>query len=61
MVTFKKTASERLEEGDALYDAGLYEEAIECYDQAIKLEPENINTLILKSTVLARVRKFDGR
>jgi tetratricopeptide (TPR) repeat protein len=36
-----KTAKEWMEEGDKLFNAQKYEEAIVCYDKAIELDPQN--------------------
>ena len=45
--------------GNALLDLGRFEEAIECYDKAIELEPRNTSFLLNKGVVLMELDRFD--
>ena len=38
---------------------GRFEEAIECYDKAIELEPRNTSFLLNKGVVLMELDRFD--
>ncbi|MBO6105231.1 MAG: tetratricopeptide repeat protein, partial [Methanobrevibacter sp.] len=40
-------------------DLGRFEEAIECYDKAIELEPRNTSFLLNKGVVLMELDRFD--
>jgi tetratricopeptide (TPR) repeat protein len=43
--------------GNALYNLGNYNEAIECYDQALKIDPKNVLVIENRDIVLERMEK----
>lgn len=54
-----KTGEEWLEEGIALYKLGKYDEAIECYDEAIEINPEDAVAWKFKGTALYELKRYD--
>jgi tetratricopeptide (TPR) repeat protein len=53
------TASEWLDKGLALYDQGKYDEAIQAYDKAIEIDPQNADAWDNKGTTLHKLGKYD--
>ena len=45
-------------QGDSLYDSGKYQEALDCYDEALKINPKDADALVNKSDVLLRLGKY---
>lgn len=54
-----KTAVEWVNEGNYLVQAGKYEEAIQAYDEALKINPQNANVWNNKGTALRNLGKDD--
>ena len=48
-----------VKEGEALDKSGKHQEALECYDRAIKINPEDANIWVHKGLALYNVGKFD--
>ena len=44
--------------GDSLHNSGKYQEAMDCYDQALKIDPKHADALVNKSDALLRLGKY---
>lgn len=53
------TVDDYVKQGDALFFENRYEEAIECYDKAIQLEPNNVDVWFFKGYVLQKLKLYD--
>ncbi len=49
----------RFIKGDSLNRLNKYQEAIELYDQAIQIDPSNINAINDKGVSLLRMKRYD--
>lgn len=57
--TCQENAEEWLERGNELFSQGDYEEAIEAYDEALRLDPENPVAWSNKGTALINQRRYE--
>ena len=55
-----KTAEEWFEEGKLLHSQEKIEEAIECYNNAIKLKPEYLDAILNKGIAFYEIEKYIG-
>jgi tetratricopeptide (TPR) repeat protein len=53
------TTKDWVDQGNALYDQGKYDEAVQAYDKAIEVNPENADTWYNKGLALERQNKYN--